>query len=84
MVCVCVLPGAQFRRCIAKAHYWYLQGGWTRVVRRGPERPGRQEGGAKRRVETSAEMQRGAWSTGDRVLLLITLLILTDGRQLLY
>lgn len=83
-VCLCVLPGAEFRWCTTQAHNWYLQGGRARVVGGSTERPRRQERGAQGRAEAPAEMQRGARSSGHGTLLLITLLILADGRQLLH
>lgn len=83
-VCLCVLPGAEFRWCTTQAHNWYLQGGRARVVGGSTERPRRQERGAQGRAEAPAEMQRGARSSGHGALLLITLLILADGRQLLH
>ncbi len=83
-LCVCVLPGAEFRRCAAEADHRYLQGGGAGMLGGSAERPGWQQRGAQGRVEPPAETQRGARSTGRRVLLLITLFILTDRRQLLH
>lgn len=83
-VCVCVLPGAEFRRRAAEADHGYLQGGGAGMLGGRAERPGRQQRGAQGRAEPPAETQRGARSTGHRVLLLITLLILADRRQLLH
>ena len=83
-LCECALPGAELRWRAAEANHRYLQGGGPHVLGGCAERPRRQEGGAQRRAEAPAEMQRGARSTGHAALLLITLLILTDGRQLLH
>lgn len=50
----------------------------------GPEGPRSQERGAQRGAEAPAEMQRRTGSPGHGALLLVALLILTDGRQLLH
>lgn len=85
-VCLCahVLPRAEFRRCAAEADHRDLQGGGAGMLGGSPERPGRQERGAQGRVEPPAETQRGTRSAGYRVLLLVTLLILSYRWQLLH